>query len=66
MLAKDEKHKVLYVHIVFCIVIVLINSKKKQTQASAWVKSSKVMPQLPLYLSFLLGKGGKLLCLKPY
>ena len=28
----------------------------------AWVKkNSKVMPQLPHYLSFLLGKGGKLL-----
>ena len=31
----------------------------------AWVKSSKVMPQLPHYLSFLLGKGGKLLHLNP-
>ena len=39
--------------------------KKKRTQAEAWVKSSKVMPQLPYYLSFLLGKGGKLLCLNP-
>ncbi|MDA7989216.1 MAG: hypothetical protein MPK03_06200 [Alphaproteobacteria bacterium] len=38
----------------------------KMTQASAWVKNSKVMPQLSRYLSFLLGKGGKPLYLKPY
>ena len=36
------------------------------TRALAWVKNSKVMPQLSCYLSFLLGKGGKPLCLKPY
>ena len=28
--------------------------------------NSKVMPQLSCYLSFLLEKGGKPLCLKPY
>ena len=39
--------------------------KKKKTQALAWVKSSKVMPQFPHYLSFLLGKVGKLLHLNP-
>ena len=38
---------------------------KKKNQALAWVKSSKVMPQLTHYLSFLLGKGGKLLHLNP-
>ena len=36
------------------------------TRALAWVKNSKVMPQLPHYLSFLLGKGGKPLYLNPY
>ena len=34
------------------------------TRALAWVKNSKVMPQLSRYLSFLLGKGGKPLYLK--
>ena len=28
------------------------------TCTSVWVKMSKVMPQMPRYLSFLLGKGG--------
>ena len=33
--------------------------KKKQTNhTSVWVKHTKVMPQMPCYLSFLLGKGG--------
>ena len=50
-----------------CIVVLYIcfSSPRKKTQASAWVKSSKVMPQVPHYLSFLLGKGGKLLHLNP-
>ena len=29
--------------------------KKKQTRTLVWVKMSKVMPQIPCYLSFLLG-----------
>ena len=32
--------------------------KKKKTHTLVWVKISKVMPQIPRYLSFLLGKGG--------
>ena len=48
----------------YCIYVLLLQ-KKKKTRASAWVKNSKVMPQLPHYLSFLLGKGGKLLHLNP-
>ena len=28
------------------------------TRTSVWVKISKVMPLMPSYLSFLLGKGG--------
>ena len=49
----------------YCIFVLLLQKKKKKKQASAWVKSSKVMPQLPHYLSFLLEKGGKLLHLNP-
>ena len=36
----------------------IFKKKKKKTRAPAWVKNSKVMLQLPHYLSFLLGKGG--------
>ena len=32
--------------------------KRKTTRTSVWVKNTKVMPQKPCYLSFLLGKGG--------
>ena len=28
------------------------------TRTLVWVKNTKVMPQKPCYLSFLLGKGG--------
>ena len=38
----------------FCIVIYFNKIFKKQARALAWVKNSKVMPQLPHYLSFLL------------
>ena len=31
--------------------------KKKKNRTSVWVKMPKVMPQIPHYLSFLLGKG---------
>ena len=43
----------------------MFSQNKKKTRVSAWVKSSKVMSQLPHYLSFLLGKRGKLLHLNP-
>ena len=38
---------------------------KKETQVLAWVQKSKSYATLPCYLSFLLGKGGKLLHLNP-
>ena len=53
------KHK--YAYMYNLLFFYIVKKKRKQTQALAWVKSSKVMPQLPCYLSFLLGKGGKLL-----
>ena len=72
MLAKDDSLSV----IVYMFVIVIVfffqkkkrkkKKKQKKTRASAWVKNSKARPQLPHYLSFLLGKGGKPLYLKPY
>ena len=36
----------------------LLNWQRKTTRTSVWVKNTKVMPQKPRYLSFLLGKGG--------
>ena len=47
----------------FILVTVIVFSLKKKKKKK---KNSKVMPQLPNYLSFLLGKGGKPLYLKPY
>ena len=41
-----------------CITIQKKKKKKKKTRTLVWVKMSKVMPQIPRYLSFLLGKGG--------
>ena len=40
--------------------------KKEKNLSLGLGKKLKVMPQLPHYLSFLLGKGGKPLYLKPY
>ena len=44
----------LQIFLVTCIFI----QKKKTTRTLVWVKNTKVMPQMPRYLSFLLGKGG--------
>ena len=68
-LAKDGECKsIIYTYVLTIVNLVFLFSKKKKkkTEALAWVKNSKVMPQLPHYLSFLLGKGGKPLYLKPY
>ena len=45
------------------VTVIVFSLKKKKKKKK---KNSKVMPQLPNYLSFLLGKGGKPLYLKPY
>ena len=66
MLAKDGEHKSVICTYVLTIVIFVFLFSKKKDLSLAWVKNSKVMPQLPCYLSFLLGKGGKPLYLKPY
>ena len=39
--------------------------KKKKDPYASMGKQSKIMPQLPGYQSFLLGRGGKSLHLKP-
>ena len=63
-LAKDGvKHNCIYVYM-FVPVIVFLT--KKNDLSFGFAKNSKVMPQLSCYLSFLLGKGGKTLYLKPY
>ena len=36
------------------------------THTLVWVKNTKVMPQKPCYLSFLLGKGGNTYASKLY
>ena len=44
-----------------CSIVITIpkkKKKKKQTRTSVLVKMPKAMPQIPHYLSFLLGKGG--------
>ena len=51
----------------FVLVIVFLKKKKKKKNPSLGLgKNSKVIPQWSCYLSFLLGKGGKSLYLKPY
>ena len=45
---------------------VIVFLTKKNDPSFGLGKNSKVMPQLSCYLSFLLGKGGKSLYLKPY
>ena len=64
MLAKDGvKHKCIYVYIF--VPVIVLNTKKNDPSLGLG-KNSKVMPQLSCYLSFLLGKGGRSLYLKPY
>ena len=49
-----------------CSYLLLFKKKKKKKDPYASMgKKSKIMPQLPRYLSFLLGRGGKSLRLKP-
>ena len=49
-----------------CLYLLLFSFQKKNDLSFRLGKNSKVMPQLSHYLSFLLGKGGKSLYLKPY
>ena len=69
-LAKDGECKsVICAYVLTIVILVFLFSKKKKEKDLSFglgKKNSKVMPQLPHYLSFLLGKGGKPLYLKPY
>ena len=52
----------------FCYSIKKRKKKQNKTKQNPYFgmgKKLKVMPQLPCYPSFLLRKGGKLLCLNP-
>ena len=64
MLAKDGvKYNCIYcIYVCTCYCFPL----KKNDLSFILGENSKVMPQLSHYLSFLLGKGGKSLYLKPY
>ena len=68
MIAKDGvKCNCIYVYMfIICIHVFFLFKKKKNHPSFGLGKNSKVMPQLSRYLSFLLGKGGKTLYLKPY
>ena len=65
---KDSvKHTCIYIYIYIYMFVICIYLKKKKNKPSFGLgKNLKVMPQLSCYLSFLLGKGGKTLYLKPY
>ena len=62
-LTKDGVNVIVYMT---CLYLLLFLKKKKKNDPYASMgKKVKIMPQLPNYLSFLLGRGGKSLCLKP-
>ena len=62
MLAKEDVKCNMYICCnCYCIYFFFQKKKKKKKTDSSFSlgKNSKVMPQLPHYLSFLMGKGGK-------
>ena len=61
-LTKDGVNVIVYMT---CLYLLLFIKKYKKDPYTSMGKKSKIMPQLPHYLSFLLGRGGKSLCLKP-
>ena len=66
-LRMRECKSVICTYVLTIVILFLFQKKKKKKHLSFSLgKNSKVMPQLPCYLSFLLGKGGKPLYLKPY
>ena len=54
---RMREHKAYYVHIVLCIVIVLINSKKKTDLSFSLGKKLKSYNTIALLSIFFLGKG---------
>ena len=62
MLTTDGVNVIVYMT---CLYLLLLKKKKKKYLYASMGKKSKIMPQLPHYLSFLLGRGGKYLHLKP-
>ena len=62
-LTKDAVNVIVYMTCLY--LLLFLKKENKMTHMQVWVKCQKIMPQLPRYLSFLLGRGGKSLHLKP-